>query len=272
MASNISVIGPSRVSKTLIIFFRILGLWYYPDTTVAYKFYAFTLHFIFSFLYVICYVVNLFFLTNLSEATHSLYITLTVVALFVKTINFYWYNSRIQANLVKIQQFQLNDDDEIELVGRRMKMFMKLMLYYYGVANTTGLTTYINALFATPTQLPFYAWYPVDWKHNSRDYWIAYSYQTIGMIMEVNLNITIESFPCFVMFMISVQMELLGRRLENMKFIETKCNKLNDVGDMTERKNYVIGQRRNRDLDGNNNKNLETSLVECIKLHQNLIK
>lgn len=257
-----TIIGPSLITKTLIILFRIFGLWYYPDTSAAYKLYAFVLHFIFSFLYTICFVVNVFYLTDVSEATDSLCIGLTVLALFVKVLNFFWYNNLIQKILENIQQFELIDDNEIELVNDRTKTFLKLMVFYYFAPNTTGITTFINAVFVTPPQLPFNGWYPLDWQHNNRDYWLTYFYQTFGMAMEINLNITIDLFPCYIMFMISVQMELLGGRLAN---IEGGPGKIMTDGKLMAKQQVDVW------ADGTDRQS-ERMIVDCIKIHQNIMR
>lgn len=260
-----TIIGPSPISKLLVFIFRISGLWYYPDTTVAYKLYAFLLHFVFSFLYTICFVVNVFFLTDVSDATDSLCITLTVVALLVKVFNFFWYNTLIQRNLEKIQQFQLIDDNEIRLVNSRTKMFSKLMVYYYCICNTTGITTFINAIFVTPPKLPFPGWYPMDWQHNNRDYWLTYFYQTLGMAMEINWNITIELFPCYVMFMISVKMELLGGRMANIK--PMKIEMMGDDG-----RTLMANRQVMDEWDEEANQKSVRMIADCIKVHQDIMR
>ncbi|XP_037041513.1 odorant receptor 94b-like [Bradysia coprophila] len=80
--------------------------------------------------------------------------------------------------------------------------------------NVTGVAAYVSALYTIPRQLPFRAWYPIDWRHDERRYWIVYTYQVVGMIMQANLNICIEIFPGYLMYMARVKMEVLSLRLE----------------------------------------------------------
>lgn len=113
-----------------------------------------------------------------------------------------------------VVEFRLQNDDENNLVADRLKSYLKLWLGYYVMINVTGLAAYVSALYSTPLQLPFRAWYPIDWRHDKRQYWMAYTYQVVGMIMLANLNICIEIFPGYLMYMARLKMDILSLRLE----------------------------------------------------------
>lgn len=159
-------------------------------------------------------LLNFFYLTNVEETTHSLYMTLTCFALFFKTINFLWYNRDMQNNLKIVNNFELQNVDEMHLVTNRLRYYRNLWLCYYLMINITGLAAYISALYTQPRQLPFRAWYPFDWRHDEKLYWMAYTYQVLGMIVQANLNISIEIFPGYLIYMAHVKMDILSLRLK----------------------------------------------------------
>lgn len=57
-------------------------------------------------------------------------------------------------------------------------------------------------------------------------YWILYIYQVIGILIEINLIVTIELFPSYLLYMLSIQTEILGMRLERMSVSTCEMNVL----------------------------------------------
>lgn len=235
-------IGESAISKILVFHFKILGLWPSETFSLFYFVYSTLLYLIFSIIYVFCMCGNFLFLTDVEETTHSLYMTLTCVALLFKTINFLWRIRDMQNNLKIVNNFELQNADEIDLVADRLRSYRNLWLAYYIMINITGLAAYTSALYTQPRQLPFRAWYPFDWRHSEERYWMAYTYQVVGMIVQANLNISIEIFPGYLIYMARVKMDILSLRLER---------KYNDLKEQRKSIGY---------------------LVDSIKLHQHIVK
>lgn len=235
-------IGDSTISKILVFHFKALGLWTPEKFSPCYFIYSTLLYVIFSLIYVLCMCLNFFFVTDVEETTHSIYMTLTCLALLFKTLNFLWYNGDMQENLKIVNNFKLQNKGEINFVNNRLKLYKNVWIAYYLMINTTGLAAYLSALYTVPRQLPFRAWYPFDWQHDEKLYWIAYTYQVVGMIVQANLNITIEIFPGYLMYMAHLKMEILSLRLEGLH------------------------QELNKQVKSVRN------LVECIKLHQNIVR
>lgn len=235
-------IGESAISKILIFHFKVLGLWAPEKFSPAYFIYSILLYLIFTVIYVFCMFINFFFLTDVEETTHSLYMTLTCIALLVKTINFHWFNRDMQNNLKTVNNFELQNVDEINLVTNRLRSYKNVWLAYYLMINITGLAAYISAIYTVPRQLPFRAWYPFDWRHDEFKYWITYTYQVVGMIVQANLNISVEIFPGYLIYMARLKMDILSMRLKRK-------------GKSLKEQQKSIGH-----------------LVDSIKLHQHIVK
>lgn len=207
-------IGASTISKVIVFHFKMLGLWPPEEFSRFYFIYSTLLYIIFSIIYVFCMFINIFLLTDAKEATHSLYMTLTCVALLFKSINFLWFNQDMQNHLKIVTSFDLQNDAEINLVANRLRSYRNFCLLYYLMINGTCLAAYISALYTEPRQLPFRAWYPFDWHHDEKRYWIAYTYQVMGMVVQGNLNFVIEVFPGYLIYMAHVKIDILSLRLQ----------------------------------------------------------
>lgn len=214
------IVGERKLSKVFVFYFCILGLWSkFKAKTIAstlYYFYSYTMHFTLSFCYTGFMVVGLLFISDVNEITLAMCVTFTCVAYVAKISNFYWNNTGMKECLKIVGDFELETEFESEFLEKRMDPFQKLALFYYIIPNICGITAYLKPTFATKTELPFLGWYPLDWKNDSMNYWLTYVYQVIGILIEINLNVTMELFPSYLMYMLSIQMEILGMRLENI--------------------------------------------------------
>lgn len=253
-----STIGKSTISRILVFHLKVLGIWHSGKFSMLYFIYSVILYTLFSFIYVVCMCIsmcmNFLFPTNIRETIHSMYMTLTCVALLCKTTSFLWYNRDMRKNLKITYNFQLKNDDEINFVRNRLKFYWNIWLSVYMMINATIVAAFVSALLTVPRQLPFRAWYPLDWQHDENKYWIAYAYQVVGMVVAANLNIVIEVFPGYLIFMVNVKMEILARRL---------CG----IGKNL-RNSFVKHIDSNREEQQKSIKDL----VACIKLHQHIVK
>lgn len=214
------IVGESLLTRVLVHFFVIFGLWskFQPNTisSAIYHTISYTMHFTLSLCYTVFMLVGLMFRSDVDEITSSICVTFTCVAYCAKILNFYWHNADMKNCFHQVNEFVLENEHEEELLRIRLVPFKKLSLFYYIVPNICGITAYLKPIFATETELPFLGWYPLDWAHKSLDYWMTYVYQVVGIFIEINLNVTLELFPSYLMYMLSIQMEILGLRLEGM--------------------------------------------------------
>lgn len=207
-------IGESTISKITVFHLKLLGLWPPENSSLFYSVYSSLLYVIFSIIYVFCMLMNLLFIRDPKEIIHSLYMTLTCVALLFKTLNFLWYRRDMQNNLKTVYNFELENDAEVSIVSQRSQLYRNFLAIYYFMINGTCIAAFIDAIYRDPWQLPFRAWYPIDWRHDRQKYWIAYTYQSLGMVVQANLNISIEIFPGYLMYMTQTKIDILSMRLQ----------------------------------------------------------
>lgn len=252
------IVGESKLSKVLVFYFFSFGLWskYEPATITStlYNLISYTMHFTLSFCYTGFLVLGLLFISDVNQVTLSICVTFTCVAYVAKILNFYWNNAGMKKCFKSVNDFVLESEHESQFLKKRMEPFRHLALFYYIIPNICGITAYLKPLVASETELPFLGWYPLDWKNNSMDYWLTYVYQVIGIFIEINLNVTMELFPSYLMYMLSTQMEILGMRLEGM------TTSTNDIERLAQ----------NISIISNEQQEIVRKLVKHLRLHQEM--
>lgn len=210
-----------KVTCVLLGVLRVCGLWrpVASSYTSLYTIYGTIFLAIFSGFYTLFMCIHLAILTDLNQLTDVSYMALTELALFVKIIIFFILNRKLQALYAELSAFKLETNDERTFVACRVNFFFKAMVFYYSVSNGATSLTEISTVLSNEWRLPYAGWYPfVDWQHSYTGYWITFAYQMFGMHVTCNLNVTVDTFATFFMFIISVQMEVLGMRLQTMGY------------------------------------------------------
>lgn len=186
-----------------------------------YCIYSVVFLFIFSLLYTFFMVCNIFFLTDFSDLTNRLFMSLTETALVIKIINFFVYNDEWQQINEEIQNFRIKSKNEGQMVassGRLMRNldFVYFFLTYFNVM-TTALLSGLGGI------LLYSGWYPGFDLHNNRQhYWFIYGYQFIGMLITADLNLVIDSFYCQMILMTSTHLKIFGHRLSALQMTNDK--------------------------------------------------
>lgn len=189
--------------------------------------------------------------------------SLNEVSLFVKVVYFYIQNRKIQALFSELNEFDLDSAEEQSLVADRLKYFWKVNLFYYVIANWATGTTEIAALFAEETMLPFTGWYPgFDWEHNARDYWTIFVYQSIGMAITCNMSMTVDMYPCFFIYMTSIQLRIVGRRMRALG---------REIAE-THRNTSRIQSPEQKIKETEKELKATKELIRCIENHQNILR
>lgn len=200
--------------KSITFAFFVFGMWPEKNSTCFYLIFAWIFLTIFSFYFTFTMCSNLFMLSTMSEVTESLYMTLTELVLTIKILNFYTHYRDLQAILETVQSFELETEEEMNLVRKKFENIRRASIFYYVVALSAGSSADVSAFFSNQTELPFPAWMPlVNWKENAMHYWFVFSYQAMCMFITTTLNIGVEVFAYYLIFGVAIMMEVLGMRM-----------------------------------------------------------
>lgn len=243
-------LDPIKPINGMLKFFFVWGLW--PTKSKyrwIYYIYAIIFHFAFTFAYMSFKLINLFVETDIRLLTVGFFIFLAETSLITRIVNLIVNFDDATKCLNLVKQIQILDDMELKIMNKNLSFFSKVMTLYMNCGTSACLFSWGAALFSSERMLPYPAWYPIAWKTNSQSYWLAFSYQVICVTFHAYGVILLQLFSIYLMAVIGAQLDLLKYRLENLG----RC--------------ITIGEKSRHHADAT-----EFKFVECIKLHQEVIR
>lgn len=232
----------------------IFGLW--PETTThpLYYIYSYSLHIFISLAYSLFQTINLVLSINdVDNFIESVYSTLTVLAYIFKLLNYIYYRDHIIECLTKLMKMQQSIRSDENIFRAKLKYLDRLTIAFYFGANCTVLAAALKTLLSKSPILPIASWYPLDWRHNSRDFWIVFTHDILGAFIVGQTNLAMDSYAYYLMGMITAQFEMLHI---HVKKLGTNFKKIEKT-----QRSYDNACREN-----------ELSLDLCIKEHQKLLE
>lgn len=216
-----------RTTDFLCDILLILGLWkpFKRSTTIFFLYSTYSIVFLcfFAMIYAASMVCNIFFLTDFSDLTNRLYMSLTEAALVIKIINFSINNSEWQHILHDIENYRIISLKDEQIIRKRTWIFQLVIYVYFFLPNFATHALGMSPLFSGTKSLAFSGWYPgFNWESNRTDYWTIFAYQYIGMFITCNLNVVIDSYYCFVMHTLSAQINIYGHHLSSIQVNENE--------------------------------------------------
>lgn len=252
MTSNkdITSIGYQLTSQVFLRMFQCSGIWFPGKLSYLYSVYAFMLYIFGSVAYAIFTAVNLGSAKSIADTTQGLFMITVVFSIFSKTTNFIYYNKRIRKLFHRIHNdFDLNTEFERNLVHTKLRSFLNIVIAFVVLNMACVSTGCISSALQPKKQLPFPTWYPLNWTVDKVSFWLAWSHISLATYLAIATNVGVQLFTSYLMFFMSVLMEVLGQRLCQLwstveKNAEMKCK-------------------------GNNSND---ELISCIKMHQQILE
>lgn len=201
--------------KPILLTLRWCGLWPSDGPSRAYRVYGISMLVIFSFLLTLTMLIQLFGFTDFDSLTDSMYMALTEFALFIKTANFFLRNDSMQQHVRTAKNFQLETHDEVKLFNTRMRFIRRIIVMLFVSVNIAHFSTEMKTVFTPGLLLLFPASYPTGWLDGGAKYLFVYGHQSIGAFITSNLSAALEAYTCVMLYMVAVQMEILGMRLRS---------------------------------------------------------
>lgn len=239
----------NKAARNPLFVLRLFGLYPGSTSSLLYICYGYAVIVIFSLIYTTLMVCEMFRLHDWSS-TEAFYMTATEVALVVKILNFRLRVKSMTEMLTLAQDFELQHEDEIELLRLYSKKLIQGTIFYFVAVTYAQSSVEISAALDDDNTLPYPAWYPyLDHKHNNLHYWLLYVYQVLGMFITAYVNVSLEIFGAMMMSMNTYQTEVLGMRMSKLGYID---------GDADE----------NSQLSGKSLTNVRIKLLQYLKHHQ----
>lgn len=208
----------SRLILNLRRILYIYGLWPKSTSYRIYYVYSYCLHIIVSFAYALTQTINLLISINddVDRFTESVYSTLTVLAYLFKLINYMYYRDHLNECLTKLKKMQRNSRSNENIFRAKLKNLSKLTIVFFFGANCTVLAAALKTLLSTTPVLPIASWYPLDWQHNRRDFWIVFTHDILGAFIVGQVNLGMDSYAYYLMAMITAQFQMLHVQIEQL--------------------------------------------------------
>lgn len=215
---SLSETNPSRFIRQSYYW---AGLWPSASPSLVYLVFGYVFQSVFFFCYTSFKCIYAFTTRNMEEIVLCSFVSLTEVALCVKVLNMHFRMRVIQQHLHEIHSFQLETTEEATLVDGRCRTLTKMLFAYIGLVMVTGFFSYSVPFFLDEPTLPYLGWYPLDWYHNRSLYWLVYSYQVAGMIIQSHILVCMEMYTVYMFVMLSSQFDILCMRLKKIGWNNT---------------------------------------------------
>ncbi|XP_073834484.1 odorant receptor 94a-like isoform X2 [Musca autumnalis] len=189
-------------SRTLRKILAYVGLWTEADEERAWRGIALSLliHVPLTFSYTILMWMDVYFSTDLPQATDVLYMALTETALVVKILSLLYYRNMARRMFNEWQngeQFRLHSVMEKRMWRRSFSTFGIVFRWYITCSFSVVGCSFAAVLFLNTYKLPFPYWTPFDW--NQPIYYC-----------------TLDMWQCYIMLHLATCYRLIAMRLQNL--------------------------------------------------------
>lgn len=209
-------------------YLSIIGLWKPKTDSTAYNIFGALYIFMFSVLFTFFMILYMCYLTDITELTFAIWMTLVQLCGCIKFINFFARNRNIQQLERIVNDFQLESKEEYDYVANGIKWFSRMAFFYWTMGMFAIQSTVLLALLGDQPRLPYGGVYPfLDWRSSTRDFVIVLCYQEFSLTTSSSLIMVTDIYLSFILYMISVRLDLVGRRFEKLGYGVVKCEQEN---------------------------------------------
>lgn len=189
------------------------------------------------------------------DRSESLYMIAVSIAAFLHVIKFHCICTKMEIISVLLKELSVHSfqcKDKFIVIERKIKNFNYFSIGLIGVSSFVILLIYAFP-FVFKKKLAFKIWFPLDWKKNDLNFWIAYAYIMYCLFI-CFLMIAFAVLMWYVLLNVSVKYRMLGYDLEDLGW-----NSLNKQK-----------ERSNNSLPSRNSESFYVDLVKCIENYKTL--
>lgn len=198
------------------VVFQISGIWTgQKGWPFLYKVYAVLVQTFLFFAFGISMCINLASIKNIEDITESFYMTLTIILMLIKILNLVVRSGNLLQFLEGVNSplIEPETDGELEMFKRAYSSFNRQRNFLLVCGWSCILSALYASAFGDGDKLPYPGWFPFDWKHNQKYFWIAYSYQVFAMGLSCTTNVSTDLTGGYLSFQVSIFFRLVSRRL-----------------------------------------------------------
>lgn len=240
---------PFRIPLKIL---KIFGLWQTEKSSWIYFMYGIVMHLFFLELFTILQFGYLFSVETFADFANLMSMLPTYFALCVKSINWFYNLSQIEALFDLITE-NLNSGTVTEKMKNHVKRVDKIFKIFWGSAASSCVLGAFVPFVAH--QFPYRMWFPYNYEDNAFMFYLAAIYQIVDTLCYSGVDIVFDTFPVMFMSYILAMLQQLGDRLEDLK-----KNKRIEGGtsDGVVVKTYYVDNTK--------------ELLQCIKYQKNILE
>lgn len=215
------------VFKPFWLCWRLLGVlsWQKKNFTLIYDVF---MNLFINIWYPVHLTVGLFLLPMHDEIYRNMSMTITCIVCTMKHYCIRWKMKKISEMMVLFGKL----DERVQCFEERkyftnytMRIAKLLAKTYFSVYMCANLVALIAVLWDSERRLMYPAWFPFDWNSTSGLYYLALSYQFVGVTILIVLNFTNDAIAPVTLCLFSGQVHLLAMRVAKLGYDERKSNK-----------------------------------------------
>ncbi len=256
LKQEVYYIKPHRIISRIIGLLSFCGLWEDDNQFIVIKLMKRLVYFVIS----LSFCVSLFSGSYMSDDyNESFFLTAAGIGgilQFVKLIYVLNKKDQIASFLNDICFHSLSDLDEFNEIQEKLNNFAK-----FGYANILITTIGVLAfhivtlpIFSTEVALPLSIEFPLDWKNNRINYWLAHSFIAIGIVIAA-IAYFFTMVYWYIMFNCSIKYKILG-------------NQFRKLGQSTSPTNVCKIENSPKETE----ESFSQRFIELVKIHQNIQK
>lgn len=178
--------------------------------------------YIFLLIFTFFLLASIFVNTENDKLTKRLFMSATKFAMTAKMLPLYFLNRKVQQIRYSIESFRLQSMDEEHKVEKYVNRIAIVIYILHSLPQIAIFAWNTEAFLAAEHKLVYSGWYPgINWQENDQAYHYVMAYQVIVISVTGFINMACDSYFGLAMYMISIEFELLGDRLEAMQDIST---------------------------------------------------
>ncbi|XP_017072783.1 odorant receptor 59a [Drosophila eugracilis] len=161
---------------------------------------------------------SLFRNQTLTEDILNLTTFATCTACSVKCL-LYAYNIKDvleMERLLRLLDERVVGPEQRGIYGQVRVQLRNVLYIFIGIYMPCALFAELSFLFKEQRGLMYPAWFPFDWLHSTRNYYIANFYQIAGISFQLLQNYVSDCFPAVVLCLISSHIKMLYQRFEGV--------------------------------------------------------
>ncbi|XP_017040552.1 odorant receptor 59a [Drosophila ficusphila] len=161
---------------------------------------------------------SLFQNRTLTEDILNLTTFATCTACSVKCL-LYAYNIRDvveMERLLRLLDERVVGPEQRGIYGQVRVQLRNVLYIFIGIYMPCALFAELSFLFKEERGLMYPAWFPFDWLHSTRNYYIANLYQIGGITFQLLQNYVSDCFPAVVLCLVSSHIKMLYNRFEQV--------------------------------------------------------